>query len=109
MLIKLSKTCLLSSQGDSSINKVNQAQLGTSIQAWTDSAMQLHTLITRDLDHQKEWSLTIWNLMKINTLIILYPRHYSKLRWVKQHNHLDMYREHKKPDREIIKSIAPKL
>ena len=45
---------LLSSQGDSTINKVNQAQLSTSVQTWTDSAMQLHKLITGDLDHQKE-------------------------------------------------------
>jgi len=47
--------------------------------------------------------------MKINTLLILSPRHDSKLSWVKQHNHSDLYREHAKPDWEIIKSIAPKL
>ena len=47
--------------------------------------------------------------MKSTTLLILSPRHDSKLSWVKQHNHSDLYREHAKPDREIIKSIAPKL
>ena len=46
--------------------------------------------------------------MKINTLFILSPRHYSKLSWVKQHNHSDLYREHAKPDNELEKSIAPK-
>ena len=51
-LIKLSKTCLLSSQGDSTIDKVNQEQLSTSVQTWTDSAMQLCKLITRALQHQ---------------------------------------------------------
>ena len=53
-LMKLPTTLLLSSQDDSTINKVNQAQLSTSVQTWTDSAMQLHKLITGDLNHQKE-------------------------------------------------------
>ena len=47
--------------------------------------------------------------MKINTLLILSPRHDSKLSWVKQHNHSDLYREHAKSDNELAKSIAPKL
>ena len=47
--------------------------------------------------------------MKSTTLLLLSTRHYSKLSWVKQHNHSDLYREHAKPNREIIKSIPPKL
>ena len=47
--------------------------------------------------------------MKISILLILSPRDDSKLSWVKQHNHSDLYRDHAKPDREIIKSIDPKL
>ena len=47
--------------------------------------------------------------MKITTLLLLSPRHDSKLSWVKQHNHSDLYREHANLDREIIKSIPPKL
>ena len=47
--------------------------------------------------------------MKITTLLLLSPRHDSNRNWVKQHNHSDLYREHAKPDREIIKSIALKL
>ena len=47
--------------------------------------------------------------MKITTLLLLSPRHYSKLSWVKQHNHSDLYREHVKPDNELVKSIDPKL
>ena len=47
--------------------------------------------------------------MKSTTLLLLPPRHDSKLSWVKQHSHSDLYREHAKPDREIIKSIDPKL
>ena len=31
------------------------------------------------------------------------------LSWVKQHNHSDLYKEHAKPDNELVKSIAPKL
>ena len=52
-LLNYLKHCLLSSQGDSTINKVNQAQWSTSVQTWIDSAIQLHKLITGDLDHQK--------------------------------------------------------
>ena len=47
--------------------------------------------------------------MKITTLLILSQRHDSKLSWVKQHNHSDLYREHAKPDNELVNSIAPKL
>ena len=47
--------------------------------------------------------------MKITTLLLLYPRHDPKLSWVKQHNHSELYRKHAKHDREIIKSIDPKL
>ena len=47
--------------------------------------------------------------MKITTLLILTPRHDSKLSWVKQRNHLDLYREHAKSDNELVKSMAHKL
>ena len=47
--------------------------------------------------------------MKITTLLLLSPRHDSNLNWVKQHNHSDLYREHAKPDNELVKSIDPKL
>ena len=47
--------------------------------------------------------------MKITTLLLLSLGHDSKLSWVKQHNHCDLYREHAKPDMEIIKSIVLKL
>ena len=47
--------------------------------------------------------------MKISILLILSPRDDSKLSWVKQHNHSDLYREHAKFDNELVKSIAPKL
>ena len=47
--------------------------------------------------------------MKRTTLLILSPRHDSKRSKVKQHNHSDIYREHAKPDNELVKSIAPKL
>ena len=47
--------------------------------------------------------------MKITTLLILTPRHDSKLSWVKQRNHLDLYREHAKSDNELTNSITPKL
>ena len=47
--------------------------------------------------------------MKITTLFILSPRHDSKLSWVKQHNHSDLYREHAKSYNELVKSMAPKL
>ena len=47
--------------------------------------------------------------MKSTTLLILSQRHDSKLREVQQHNHSDLYIEHAKPNREIIKSIDPKL
>ena len=40
--------------GDSTINKVNQAQLSTTVHTWTDSVMQLIKPITGDLDHQNE-------------------------------------------------------
>ena len=46
--------------------------------------------------------------MKITTLILLSPRHGSKLSLVKQHNHSNLYREHAKPDNELVKSITPK-
>ena len=47
--------------------------------------------------------------MKMTTLLLLSPRHDSKLSWVKQHNHSDLYRELAKSDNELTKSIAPKL
>ena len=46
--------------------------------------------------------------MKSTTLLLLYPRHDSKLSWVKQHNHSDLYRERAKPDSKLLKSITPK-
>ena len=47
--------------------------------------------------------------MKSTTLLILSPRHYSILSGIKKHNHLDLYREHAKPDNELVKSTYPKL
>ena len=47
--------------------------------------------------------------MKRTTLIILTPRHDSKLSQVKQSNHSDLYRELAKSDNELVKSMARKL